>query len=166
MLVCAPHSSKLMQWRGSLDSLVIIREFSSEDVYHTWFWKLNALRCPILHADEFVDAVRCGLGCAGLAGPTCAPFSTRAFWILMCPCLLLRDQGGNARAQCRCSNRTEGCVRVRPSAETEVFSLIPGTEFRVADAHLGARQRSHISRRFYLFSPRRGGWPRLRPDSG
>ena len=65
---------------GSLDSLVIIREFSSGGTSTTLgSGKLNALRCPILHADEFVDAVRCGLGCAGLAGPTCAPFSTRAF---------------------------------------------------------------------------------------
>ena len=30
MMVCAPHSSKLMKWRALLDSLVILRELGSE----------------------------------------------------------------------------------------------------------------------------------------
>ena len=43
---------------GSWDSLVGFRELSSQDVDHTWLWKLNTRRGPILHADEYADAVR------------------------------------------------------------------------------------------------------------
>ena len=47
-----------------------LRELSCPDVDHTWLWKLNPRRGPILNADEFVDAVCFRLGCAGPVEPT------------------------------------------------------------------------------------------------
>ena len=50
-----------------------IRELSSADVVDTWLLKVNPCRGSILHADEFVDAVRFRLGCAGPVQPAVCP---------------------------------------------------------------------------------------------
>ena len=69
---CAPHSCSTLRRRAPG-----IRELSSADVVDTWLLKVNPCRGSILHADEFVDAVRFRLGCAGPVQPTvCAACNT------------------------------------------------------------------------------------------
>ena len=60
----------LQEVEGSWCSLVRLRELCSQDVDHTWIWKLNARRGPILHAGEFLDAVRFHLGLGRPMEPT------------------------------------------------------------------------------------------------
>ena len=65
--------------------------------------------------------MRCAtaLGCAGVTEPTVCAACNTGLLDIGSPCVLLSAQGG--------------CVRVRPSAETEVFGVVPGTELRSAD---------------------------------
>ena len=152
---------------GSLDSLVILRELSSEDVYHTWLWKLNLLRCSILHADEFVDAVRYGLGCAGLAEPTvCPAYYTGLLDIgfSMSPVARSRRPRAGTRPLLKPYRRLR--TRATLSRDRGLWSYTRDGAPTGKRAQLGARQRSHSSRRSNLFSPRTGGWLRLRPDHG
>ena len=100
-----------------------LRELSSQDVDHTCLWKLNLRRGPILHADEFVDAVRIRLGCAGPVVPTmCA--ARNAGWTgathASCCALSEATRGHNAVAQVV----QEAAPSCDPTAETEVPGLI------------------------------------------
>ena len=114
------------------------RELSSQDVDHTWLWKLNPRRGSILHADEYADAVRFRLGCVRPVEPAvCAACNTG-----------LHDTGALHASCCALSEATH------PSAETEVPGLIPGTEC------------PYSSGRLHLLPARSGGWPRLYPDHG
>ena len=65
--------------------------------------------------------------------PRCGPLTT---W--RCPRLPLRARRSHAWAQRRHSDRAGGGLRLRPSAETEVPGLIPGTELRQADVPTSA----------------------------
>jgi hypothetical protein len=49
------------------DSLDRINNLSHPETDHDWLWALNRNRSPVVDAEEYVEAVRARLGCAGLA---------------------------------------------------------------------------------------------------
>ena len=94
---------------------------------------MNKHRGPLLTNEEFLEAVRIRLGCAGPTEPVpCAR------------CGELFDSAGSHAACCAIAESTRGHYGVvkqilsrvllcDPSAETEVPGLIPGTDLRPAD---------------------------------
>ena len=109
-------------------------ELSDPDVSHGWLWHLNKHRGPLLSCEEFLEAVRIRLGCAG---PTeCVPCARCGETLF--------DSSGSHAACCAIAESTRGHYGVvkqvlgrvqqcDPSAETEVLGLIPGTDLRPAD---------------------------------
>ena len=58
---------------GSWAARMRLAELGDSSVDHTWLWRLNPRHGSTLEADEYVDAVRFRLGCAGPVEPiTCA----------------------------------------------------------------------------------------------
>ena len=109
-------------------------ELSDREVSHGWLWHLNKHRGPLLTNEEFLEAIRIRLGCAGPTEPVpCARCGEMLF-----------DSSGSHAACCAIAESTRGHYGVvkqilsrvlicDPSAETEVPGLIPGIDLRPAD---------------------------------
>ena len=75
-----------------------INEFADPEVDRSWLWQLNKHHGPSLTSDEFVEAVRVRLGCAGPTDPVpCARCGA---------CLL--DSAGSHAACCSRAESTRG----------------------------------------------------------
>ena len=119
---------------GNYAAVRRIEELSHKEVHHGWLWHLSQHHGPVLSNEEFLEAVRVRLGCAGPTEPVpCARCGECLF-----------DSGGSHAACCAIAESTRGhygvvkqlLSRVQqcdPSAETEVAGLIPGTNLRPAD---------------------------------
>ena len=101
---------------------------------HSWLWRLSKHRGPILTDEEFVEALRLRLGCAGPTDPVDCGICGKE----------LLDSAGSHAMCCAKAESTHGHYEVTkqvlaavhqhdPGAETEVPGLIPGTALRPAD---------------------------------
>ena len=124
-----------------------LRGLSSSAVDHTWLWKLNPHKGPYCKTNEFVDAVRVRLGCAGPTEPTeCAAYNAGLFDIGAAHASCCALVSGSSRALSSappmllalCNTRTALRVSISaPHAQAGVAST--ATQTRVADklAHYG-----------------------------
>ena len=111
-----------------------LRELSHPDVDHTWLWRLNKHRGSILSEEEFIEALRLRLGCAGPIEPTICQ---------LCGDAIMDSRGAHAMCCAKAESTVghykvtnvilTGVQQVDPGAETEVRGLIPGTDLRPAD---------------------------------
>ena len=111
-----------------------IDELTDANVCHTWLWHLSKHHGPVLTSEEYLEAVRVRLGCAGPTDPVPCSRCGQALF----------DSSGAHAACCACPESTRGHYGVvkellprfqqcDPTAESEVTGLIPGTDLRPAD---------------------------------
>jgi len=128
-------------------------ELSHKDVTHSWLWHLSKHRGPVLSNEEFLEAVRIRLGCAGPTEPV--PCSR---------CGALLDCAASHAACCAIGESTRGhygvvkqllprVLQCDPTAETEVPNLIPGTGLRPADILTQALGNFHTALDVGITSP-------------
>ncbi len=124
---------------GRSSAMMRLEELADPETDHAWLWHLSKHRGPVLQSDEYVEALRVRLGCAGPAEPVaCA----------LCNAALFDSAGAHAHC-CSTAEATRGhhavsrevlgvAKQLDPSSEHEAPGLIPGTRLRPADVLTGA----------------------------
>ena len=112
-------------------------ELCHKDMSHSWLWHLSKHRGLVFSNEEFLEAVRIRLGCAGPTEPV--PCSR---------CGALLDCAASHAACCAIGESTRGhygvvkqllprVLQCDPTAETEVPNLIPGSACRYPHPSFG-----------------------------
>ena len=145
---------QMHEGEGSWAARTRLAELSDPNVDHTWLWRLNPRHGPTLEADEYTDAVRFRLGCAGPAEPiTCSACSTGILDTsaahASCCALGEATRGHNAVA----SLLHEAAHQCDHTAEMEVPGLIPGTDLRPADILTSALGNAYTALDVSICSP-------------
>ena len=124
---------------GDIAGVHRLEELQHKENDHSWLWALSKHKGPVLQPQEYVEALRIRLGCAGPSNPVPCH---------LCGESMLDSAGAHAHCCARAeSTRGHHCVsrrvfgeaaRCDPNTELEAPGLIPGTALRPADVLTGA----------------------------